>query len=84
MASEGREVSLFRNGTNQAVRIPREFELPSTRAIIYRDGDRLILEPASTGTGDLLTWLQGLPPEDRQLEDASGETRLPPLDAPDL
>ena len=84
MANERREVSVFRNGTNQAVRIPREFELPSTRAVIYRDGDRLILEPASTGTDDLLTWLQGLPPEDRQLEDVPDETRPPPLDAPDL
>ena len=84
MANERREVSLFRNGTNQAVRIPREFELPSTRAVIYRDGDRLILEPSPNETDDLLTWLETLPPEDRQLEDVSDETLLPPLDSPDL
>lgn len=37
-------VKLFRNGANQAVRIPKEFELPSTDALIFREGNRLILE----------------------------------------
>ena len=31
---EAKRVSLFRNGRNQAVRIPREFELPSKEAIL--------------------------------------------------
>ena len=44
-ASE-RIVTLFRNGRNQAVRIPREFELPGEEASIRKEGDRLILEPA--------------------------------------
>jgi antitoxin VapB len=44
--SERRHVKLFRNGRNQAVRIPVEFELPGDEAIIHRDGDRLVLEPA--------------------------------------
>jgi antitoxin VapB len=39
-------VKLFRNGRNQAVRIPREFELPGEDAIIRKEGERLILEPA--------------------------------------
>lgn len=42
-----RHVRLFRNGTNQALRIPREFELSGTEAIITRDGNRLIVEPVS-------------------------------------
>ena len=41
-----RQVRLFRNGRNQAVRIPREFELPGREATIRKVGDRLILEPA--------------------------------------
>jgi antitoxin VapB len=45
MAAE-RHVKLFRNGRNQAVRIPREFELPGEDAIIRKDGDRLVIEPA--------------------------------------
>jgi antitoxin VapB len=36
---------LFRNGRNQAVRIPVEFELPGDEAIMRRDGDRLVIEP---------------------------------------
>ena len=39
-----RHVKLFRNGRNQAVRIPREFELPGEDAIIRKEGDRLIIE----------------------------------------
>lgn len=41
-----REVKLFRNGRNQAVRIPREFELPGDRAVMRKEGNRLIVEPA--------------------------------------
>ena len=40
-----RNVKLFRNGQNQAVRIPREFELPGTDAIIRKEGDKLIILP---------------------------------------
>ena len=42
-----RHVKLFRNGRNQAVRIPREFELPGEDAIIRKEGERLIIEPTS-------------------------------------
>jgi antitoxin VapB len=42
-----RHVKLFRSGRNQAVRIPREFELPGDDAIIRKDGDRLIIEIAT-------------------------------------
>jgi antitoxin VapB len=41
---QSRRVKIFRNGRNQAVRIPREFELPGEEAVMTRDGDRLILE----------------------------------------
>jgi antitoxin VapB len=41
-----RHVKLFRNGRNQAVRIPREFELPGEDAVIRKEGERLIIEPA--------------------------------------
>jgi antitoxin VapB len=44
--AEQRHVRLFRNGRNQAVRIPVEFELPGKEAIMHRDGDRLVIEPA--------------------------------------
>jgi antitoxin VapB len=41
---EERHVSLFRDGHNQAIRIPREFELTGTEAIIRKEGNRLIIE----------------------------------------
>ena len=41
-----RHVKLFKNGRNQAVRIPREFQLPGEDAIMRKDGERLIIEPA--------------------------------------
>ena len=41
-----RHVRLFRNGRNQAVRIPREFELPGDEAILRMEASgRLVLEP---------------------------------------
>ena len=43
---QGRHVKLFKNGRNQAVRIPREFELPGEDAIMRKEGGRLIIEPA--------------------------------------
>jgi antitoxin VapB len=42
-----KRVSLFRNGANQAVRIPREFELPGTEAVMRKEGGRLVIEPVS-------------------------------------
>ncbi len=40
-----RHARLFRNGSNQALRIPREFELPGDEVVIHREGNRLIVEP---------------------------------------
>jgi len=44
--SRVRQVKLFRNGRSQAVRIPREFQLPGEYAIIRKEGRQLILEAA--------------------------------------
>jgi antitoxin VapB len=44
--SPERHVKVFKNGRNQAVRIPREFEFPGEEAIMRKEGDRLIIEPA--------------------------------------
>ena len=57
-----RHVKLFKNGRNQAVRIPREFELPGEEAVMYKEGDRLIIEPVPKTT--LLELLETLEPLD--------------------
>lgn len=61
MATE-RHVKLFKNGRNQAVRIPREFELPGADAVMRKEGDRLIIEPAPPKS--LLAVLAALKPLD--------------------
>jgi antitoxin VapB len=60
MPNAERHVRLFRNGRNQALRIPREFELEGEEAIIHKDGDRLIVEPIRKGR--LLALLATLDP----------------------
>ena len=67
MQSE-RHVRLFRNGRNQALRIPRELELDADEAIIRRDGTRLIIEPVQRRQ-DLATLLAGWQPLDETLPD---------------
>lgn len=71
-----RHASLFRNGRNQAVRIPREFEMEGTEVLMRKEGDRLILTPIRRNRLlDLLaTWEpldEGLP----DVEDAPPQTR---------
>lgn len=58
--SEARTVSLFRNGRNQAVRIPVEFELPGDEAVMRKEGDKLIIEPKRKKT--LLEVLDAMEP----------------------
>ncbi|HEX6040661.1 antitoxin [Longimicrobium sp.] len=62
--SPQRRVKLFRNGRNQAVRIPREFELAGDEAILRKEGGRLILEPAPPRS--LLEVLASLEPLDEE------------------
>ena len=59
-----RHVKLFKNGRNQAVRIPREFELPGEEATIRKEGQRLIIEPAPPTS--LLAVLATLPTLDEE------------------
>lgn len=69
-----RHVKLFRNGRNQAVRIPVEFELPGDEAIMRKDGERLIIEPAKKS--GLLEWLATIEPWDEDFPDVD-EGQLP-------
>jgi antitoxin VapB len=65
-----RHVKLFRNGRNQAVRIPVEFELPGDEAIMHRDGDRLVIEPVrKRGVLALLKTMKPLDEKFPEIED---------------
>lgn len=53
-----RHVRIFKNGRNQAIRIPRELELSTSEATIHREGKRLVIEPVErTSLLDVIaTW----------------------------
>jgi antitoxin VapB len=76
MSTSERHVRLFRNGRNQALRIPREFELEGEEAIIHKEGDRLIVEPVRKGK--LLALLASLDSLTEPFPDIDDD--LPPLD----
>ena len=63
--STERQVRLFRNGRNQAVRIPRDLELPGRAAMLRKEGSRLIVEPLAGPS--LLAVLATLEPLDVDL-----------------
>jgi antitoxin VapB len=71
--AEQRHVKLFRNGRNQAVRIPVEFELPGDEAIMHRDGDRLVIEPASKR--GLVALLKTMKHHFRPDQESAGQSR---------
>jgi len=71
--SSYRLARIFCNGANQAVRIPREFEMEGGEVLLRREGNHLILEPV--GRKGLLETLGQL----ERIEDA-----FPDLDAGQL
>ena len=78
-----RHVKLFKNGRNQAVRIPREFELPGEDATIRKEGQRLIIEAAPPRSllavvATLQTLDENFPP----IEDLPAEPVPPSFDTP--
>ena len=68
-----RKASLFRNGRNQAVRIPKEFEMPGTEVSMHREGERLVIEPIERSS--LVEYLRNKEPLD---EDFPRIERSPP------
>ncbi len=65
---EQRRVRLFRNGRNQVVRNPVEFELPGDEAIMHRDGDHLVIEPVRKR--GLVALLKTMEPMDGEFPEA--------------
>lgn len=74
---KGRKVKLFRNGQSQALRIPKELELPGTEAFVRREDGALIIEPVDRGS--LLETLDRLEPLNEDLPDVD-DTPAEPVD----
>jgi antitoxin VapB len=75
---EQRRVRLFRNGRNQAVRIPVAFELPGNEAIMHRDGGRLVIEPVrKRGLLALLETMKPIEPGIPDIDDPAPEPNNP-------
>lgn len=73
-----RHVRLFRNGRNQALRIPREFEFEENEAILRKEGEKLIIEPVKKNNlSELLASWEPLTIEFPEITD-------PPIEAEDI
>jgi antitoxin VapB len=70
--------SLFRNGRNQAIRLPVEFTLDADEVFIERQGEQLILTPKPKSwdsyfansqrlSDDFPDDIEDLPPQDREI-----------------
>jgi len=73
-----RKVSFLRDGRNQVIYIPKEYELEGSEAFIRRVGNSLIIEPVTKST--LLELLSTLQPMDESMP----EIEDLPLDDIDL
>lgn len=72
-----RTVSIFKNNSNQAIRIPRDMEFQGVAELeVIREGDTLILRPARPSWGTL----RDVPPADENFlverEDVVDEGRF--------
>ena len=52
---------LFKNGSSQAVRLPKEFRIPGNEVKIFKKGNHVILEPIETTWDKLLESLSEFP-----------------------
>lgn len=75
-----RRARLFRNGVNQAVRIPKEFEFEGEEVVLRREGNQLVIEPI--GRKGLLETLGRLGPLEDEFPDINAGHL--PLDSPRL
>ena len=75
-----RHVRLFRNGANQALRIPREFELDCKEAEIRREGESLVITPIANKQPSLSALLDSWQALDGDFDFPDTDVGLLPLD----
>ena len=78
---EERRVKLFRDGPDQALRIPREWEFDADEALVrFEDGVLIVRQVEREG---LLAWLASLEPLDVSFPDID-DSALAALDDPEV
>ncbi|MFP4258851.1 MAG: antitoxin [Desulfovermiculus sp.] len=58
---------IFQNGRSQAVRLPKEFRFEGQEVYIYKDGDKVVLEPVHKRTWPEDFWDLFTPDPDFQI-----------------
>lgn len=59
-----RRAKLFKSGGSQAVRLPREYRFEAQEeVVIYREGEKVILEPVRRQWGEAFLRLAGSAPD---------------------
>ena len=71
-----RRATLFRNGRNQALRIPRDLEFSGSEVFLHKEDDRLIVEPVARRR-TLAEILPGLRPLTEDFPDAPDSPAQP-------
>ena len=71
-----RRAKLFRNGRNQALRIPRDLEFPGHEVVLHKEDDCLIVEPV-VRRRTLAEILPGLTPLTEDFPEASDSPAQP-------
>ncbi|MDR9404803.1 MAG: AbrB/MazE/SpoVT family DNA-binding domain-containing protein [Halothece sp. Uz-M2-17] len=74
------KVHLSRDGNNQILRIPSEFQFPTNEVILHKENDYLIIEPVVKPS--LLAVLETLPQLEEDFPDV--DERLSPLEEIEL
>lgn len=66
-ATSRKTARLFTNGASQAVRLPKEFRMPGSEVRIWKEGERVVMEPLDDGWD---AWWQALKafPKDFMIE----------------
>lgn len=75
--SERKTARLFTNGASQAVRLPKEFRMSGTEVRIWKEGNRVVMEPVQTGWDAMFAAIAELP------ENFRIERNQPPMQARD-
>ena len=67
---------VFKNGSSQAVRLPKEFRFQSTEVLISKKGDKVILEPMKKADWPDGFWDQFTPDERFEIPEPLPVSRL--------